>query len=382
MLELLNYELLRLVWWLLLGVLLIGYAIMDGFDLGVATLIPFIAKTDTEKRILINTVGPVWEGNQVWLLLGGGAIFAAWPMVYAVSFSGLYLAIMLLLATLILRPVAFKFRSKVEDKRWRMVWDICLFVSGLVPALVCGVAVGNAVLGIPFYLDETMLSHYTGSFFALFSPFALLTGLMSVFMIISHSTVYTAIKTEGSLQERALKIFNVSIIVTLVLYIVGMIFVKYFIEGYVITSTVDGSGPSAPLNKEVTKELGVYFTNLVTRPLALLSAALVFAGALFAKTMVAKKAFGKAFIGTSFMIAGIVSTAGNIMFPFILPSSLDPVSSLTVWDASSSHMTLLVMLVATLIFFPLIVLYTSWVYSVLRGKVTESTIENAEGDMY
>ncbi len=382
MLELLNYELLRIVWWLLLGVLLIGYAIMDGFDLGVATLMPFIAKDDTEKRILINSVGPVWEGNQVWLLLGGGAIFAAWPLVYAVSFSGLYLAIMLLLATLILRPVAFKFRSKVENKTWRTVWDICLFVSGLAPALVTGVAVGNAVLGIPFYFDSDLLSHYTGSFFALFSPFALLTGLMSVSMILTHSCVYTAIKTEGGLQERALKVFNVTVITTVVLYIIGAIFVKFFVEGYVITSAVDASGPSNPLNKEVTKELGVYFSNFASRPLALLSAVFVIAGAFVARMMVAKKAYGKAFIGTSFMIAGVVSTAGNIMFPFILPSSIDPVSSLTVWDASSSHLTLVVMLISTLIFFPLIVLYTSWVYSVLRGKVTKESLENAEGDVY
>ena len=151
-----TYEILRLIWWALLGILLIGFAVTDGFDLGAAILLPFVAKTDAERRVAINTVGPVWEGNQVWFILGGGAIFAAWPPLYAVAFSGFYLAMFLVLCALILRPVAFKFRSKLAHPTWRSIWDWALFVAGLVPSLVFGVAFGNVLEGAPFRFDETL----------------------------------------------------------------------------------------------------------------------------------------------------------------------------------------------------------------------------------
>ena len=162
----LDYEFLRIVWWGLLGVLLIGFTLTDGFDLGVATLLPFVARTDAERRMTINTVGPTWEGNQVWFILGGGTIFAAWPFVYAVAFSGFYLAMFLVLAALILRPVGFKYRSKRASAGWRASWDWALFVGGFVPALVFGVAVGNVMLGAPFRLDDDLRSTYLGSLLA------------------------------------------------------------------------------------------------------------------------------------------------------------------------------------------------------------------------
>src|SRR5271168_1082139 len=175
-----EYEVFRVIWWALLGVLLIGLAVMDGFDLGAAMLMPIIGKTDAERRVVLNTVGPVWEGNQVWLILGAGAIFAAWPMLYAVAFSGFYFAMLLLLVSLILRPVGFKYRSKLENHGWRNFWDGALFVGGLVPALVYGVAFGNVLQGVPFTFDNFLRLTYSGSFFALFNPFALLTGIISV----------------------------------------------------------------------------------------------------------------------------------------------------------------------------------------------------------
>ena len=162
--ELISYETLRLVWWLLIGVLLIGFAITDGFDLGTGMLLPFAGKTDLERRVIINSIGPVWEGNQVWLILGGGAIFAAWPQLYAVSFSGFYLAMFVILVALILRPVAFKFRSKREDASWRARWDIALFIGGFVPALIFGVAMGNVLQGVPFRFSDDMHIFYEGSF--------------------------------------------------------------------------------------------------------------------------------------------------------------------------------------------------------------------------
>ena len=199
----LDYATLRLIWWLLLGILLIGFAVMDGFDLGVATLLPAVARTDEERRIVLNVIGPVWEGNQVWLILGGGAIFAAFPPLYAVSFSGFYIAMFLILVALILRPVGFKFRSKVPDPRWRAAWDWALFVSGLVPALVFGVAMGNVLLGVPFHFDDTLRIFYEGGLFGLLTPFALLCGLVSVAMLVMHGAAMLAMKTSGAIAERA-----------------------------------------------------------------------------------------------------------------------------------------------------------------------------------
>ena len=201
---LLSYTVLRVIWWALLGILLIGFAIMDGFDLGVAMLLPFVAKRDIDRRIVINSVAATWEGNQVWLVLGAGAIFAAWPTLYAVAFSGFYLAMMLVLFPLIMRPVGFKFRSKIADRRWRQFWDWTLFVSGFVPVLVFGVAIGNVLQGAPFYFDTDMRMFYTGSFLQLLNPFALLCGLTSVAMLAMHGGLYLAIKCSDEIRTRAI----------------------------------------------------------------------------------------------------------------------------------------------------------------------------------
>ncbi len=201
--NLINYEVLRLIWWLLLGVLLIGFAVTDGFDLGVATLLPFVGRTDVERRVVINTIGPVWEGNQVWLILGGGAIFAAWPPLYAVSFSGFYLAMFAILAALILRPVGFKYRSKRDSEAWRKGWDWALFVGGFVPALIFGVAVGKTLQGVPFRLDEDLRIFYDGTFFGLINPFALLCGLLSVAMLVTHGATWLQHEADGAVADRA-----------------------------------------------------------------------------------------------------------------------------------------------------------------------------------
>src|ERR1019366_8016370 len=226
-----EYMILRLIWWAVLGVLLIGIAVMDGFDLGTAILLPVIGRTDMDRRIMINTVGPVWEGNQVWLILGGGAIFAAWPALYAVAFSGFYLAMLLLLCALILRPVGFKFRSKLEGTHWRAVWDTALFVGGLVPALVFGVAFGNVLQGVPFRFDDTLRMTYTGTLWGLFNPCALLCGLVSVSMLTMHGAVWLACKTEGAVRERAQRAGVVAAFLLVVLFILGGIWAAQ-LDGY------------------------------------------------------------------------------------------------------------------------------------------------------
>ena len=192
---LIEYDVLRVIWWALLGILLVGFAVTSGFDLGVSILLPFVATHDVERRVVINSVGPVWEGNQVWLVLGAGAIFAAWPPLYAVSFSGFYLAMLAAMFALVLRPVGFKYRSKRDASAWRNGWDWALFVGGFVPTLIFGVAIGNVLMGAPFRLDETLRMTYTGSFLALLHPFALLCGLVSVAMVVMHGANWLLLKT-------------------------------------------------------------------------------------------------------------------------------------------------------------------------------------------
>ena len=372
----LDYETLRVIWWLLLGVLLIGFAVMDGFDLGVGILLPFVARRDAERRVAINTVGPVWEGNQVWLILGAGAIFAAWPPLYATAFSGFYIAMFLVLAALILRPVGFKFRSKVADPRWRRVWDGCLFLGGFVPALIFGVAVGNAIQGVPFRFDERLLSIYEGGFFGLLNPFALLAGVTSLAMLTLHGACYLAAKTHDPIAGRARRAGSLAAVVFFAAFALAGLWVLLGLEGYALVSEARPDGPSYPLAKEVARApwAAVYDT----RPWALAAPALGFAGVGLAALLLRAGRAKAALAVNGAGIAGVIATPGLLMFPFMLPSSLDPNSSLIVWDSSSSHLTLFIMLIATAIFLPLIILYTSWVYHVMRGKVTEADVESSD----
>ncbi|CAN7191191.1 cytochrome d ubiquinol oxidase subunit II [Rhizobium sp. LjRoot30] len=380
--ELIDYETLRFIWWLLLGVLLIGFAVTDGFDLGVGTLLPFVAKTDTERRIAINTIGPVWEGNQVWLILGGGAIFAAWPPLYAVSFSGFYLAMFAILFALILRPVGFKYRSKRDSARWRNNWDWALFVGGFVPSLIFGVAVGNVLQGVPFRFADDMRIFYEGSFFGLLNPFALLCGLLSVSMLIMHGSAWLALKASGPVAERAGRFGSVAALVTIVLFALGGLCLWAGVDGYRITSEISTAGPSNPLFKTVATESGAWFANYSARPWLWLAPAFGFLGALAAFFGLRARREVSTLLFSKLSIFGIISTVGVSMFPFILPSSLDPRSSLTVWDASSSHLTLFIMLAVTTFFLPIIVVYTSWVYKVLWGKVDEASVTEKGGHAY
>ncbi len=370
---LLDYTTLRVIWWLLLGVLLIGFAVMDGFDLGVGALLPFVAKTDEERRLVINTVGPVWEGNQVWLVLGGGAIFAAWPPLYAVSFSGFYLAMFVILFALILRPVGFKYRGKMPSQRWRNNWDWALFIGGFIPALIMGVAVGNVLLGVPYHFDDTQRIWYTGTFFGLLTPFALLAGLLSVAMLVAHGAAMLVIKTDGPVADRSARYGSIAAILSFVLFAVAGAWVAFGLPGYAITSPVVSDGASNPLLKTVElSAAGGWLHNYSTMPATILAPVVGLLGALASAVLLRKRRGGLAFIASGASIAGIIFTVGFAIFPFLLPSSSQPGSSLTLWDASSSHLTLWIMLLATVVFLPLIIAYTTWVYRVLKGKTTLS----------
>jgi cytochrome d ubiquinol oxidase subunit II len=370
----LDYETLRLIWWALLGVLLIGFAIMGGMDLGIGTLLPFVARTDEERRVLLNLSGPTWEGNQVWLILGGGAIFAAFPPLYAVSFSGFYIAMIAILLALILRPVGFKFRGKVENTRWTTTWDWALFVGGFVPSLVFGVAVGNLFLGAPFRLDDTLRTVYEGNFFGLLTPFALLAGLISLGMLIVQGATTIVMRTEGAMTERARWVGRTAALTTAVLFILGGLVALFLLSGYKVTSVIDPAGPSNPLLKTVVVEPGAWAANYTLIPWMIVAPILAVLGCLVAWWALGARLKLVAWLGSSGAIFGIISTAGLSLFPFFLPSSIDPRSSLTLWDASSSQMTLFIMLLVTVFFLPIILIYTAWVFRVMRGTVTTTSL--------
>ncbi|OUL99000.1 cytochrome d ubiquinol oxidase subunit II [Variovorax sp. JS1663] len=380
--ELMSYEALRFIWWLLIGVLLIGFAVTDGFDLGANMLLPFAGRSDLERRVIINSVGPVWEGNQVWLILGGGAIFAAWPQLYAVSFSGFYLAMFAVLVPLILRPVAFKFRSKRDEPAWRARWDWTLFVTGLVPSLIFGVAMGNVLQGVPFRLESDMRIFYEGSFLALLNPFALLCGLVSVAMLLMHGSAWLMLKAQGPVAERARSYGSVAALLTLVLYALAGLVMWSWIDGYRVTGALPTGGPSNPLLKTVAHQPGAWFANFAAHPWLWAAPGLGLVGPLLAFVGMRARREGLALLASALGIAGIILGVGASMFPFILPSSLDPRASLTVWDSSSSHLTLFIMLVVTAIFIPIIVAYTSWVYKVLWGKVDADAIRDERTHAY
>jgi cytochrome d ubiquinol oxidase subunit II len=377
-----DYFTLKVIWWLFVCVLLIGFAVMDGFDMGVAALLPFVARNDSQRRVLINAIGPTWEGNQVWFITAGGALFAAWPMVYATAFSGLYWALLLVLFALFLRPVGFDYRSKVDDPRWRNAWDWGLFVGGAVPALIFGVAFGNLLQGVPFEMDRFMRSTYTGTFWQLLNPFALLAGVVSLTMLIMHGAVFMQMRTEGELNARARKAVRLFGIVFVAAFIVAGIWQFKAIDGYQIVSMPDPGSVVTPLDKTVQVTPDGWQQNFAKHPPTLAAPVAAFAGALLAMILSAAGRPGFAFIFSGASLAGVIMTAAVAMFPFVMPSSTVPDVSLTAYDAVSSHRTLNLMFIAVVIFLPIVLAYTSWVYHVLRGKITEEKIKAEEHSAY
>ncbi|MFZ5483706.1 MAG: cytochrome d ubiquinol oxidase subunit II [Pseudomonadota bacterium] len=369
----LDYETLKLIWWLLVGVLLLGFAIMDGHDMGVGTLLPFVGKTDLERRVVINTVGPHWDGNQVWFITGGGAIFAAWPLVYATAFSGFYWAMLAVLWALFFRPVGFDYRSKIENATWRTTWDWGLFVGGFVPPVIFGVAFGNLLQGVPFHFDDNLVSYYTGSFWALLNPFALLAGVVSSAMITFQGANYLMHRTEGVIFERTRVWAIASGLAMVTTFILAGVFVGG-LPGYVITSVVEPGALPNPLDKTVAMQTGAWLGNFTAQPLLWALPGLGILAGLAGVALAWLRKPLTAFVASSLAMAGIIGTAGVALFPFVMPSSSHPDSSLTVWDSVSSHLTLGLMFWATVIFMPLIIIYTSWAYKVMSGKVTEQFI--------
>jgi cytochrome d ubiquinol oxidase subunit II len=378
----LDYEMLKFIWWILVGALLLGFAIMDGHDMGVGTLLPFVGKNDVERRIIINTVGPHWDGNQVWFITAGGAIFAAWPIVYAAAFSGFYWAMLAVLWAMFFRPVGFDYRSKIDNPTWRNTWDWGLFIGGMVPPLIFGVAFGNLLQGVPFHLDDSLRLFYTGSFWQLLNPFALLAGVVSSAMITFHGANYLMIRTEGGVFGRARTASLIFGVITLASFAAAGLWIANSIQGFIITSVIDPNALPDPLDKSVAIQAGAWLKNYSLYPVTELVPAAGFLGGLLALVAAWFRKPLLAFISSSVCMLGIIGTAGVSLFPFIMPSSSDPRSSLTVWDSVSSKMTLELMLGATVIFLPLIIIYTSWAYKKMSGKVTAAFININDKSAY
>ena len=331
-----DYEFLRFVWWILVCVLLIGFVVTDGFDMGVLNLLPFTGKKEVEKRIMINTIAPHWDGNQVWLLTAGGAMFAAWPTVYATSFSGFFIAMILVLAALFFRPVGFEYRAKIDSPTWRKAWDFGLFIGGFVPSLVFGVAFGNLLQGVPFEFNELQQPQYTGTFFELLNPFALLCGVISFTMLTTHGANWLQMKTTAELRERARTISQVGAFATLIMFVFAGVWL-FFKDGFVVTSVIDHNAPSNPIGKEVAVQAGAWFNNYKEMPILWLFPVLAVGSALLNIVFSKANRCGFAFLFSALTMAGVILTATIAMFPFVLPSISNPGMSLLMWDAVWSN---------------------------------------------
>jgi cytochrome d ubiquinol oxidase subunit II len=325
-------------------------------------------------------IGPAWEGNQVWFITGGGALFAAWPLVYSAAFSGFYWALLLVLFALFFRPVGFEYRSKLADPRWRRAWDWGLFVGGAVPSLVFGVAFGNLLQGVPFTLDDMLRPFYSGSFFGLLNPFALLTGVVSLAMLVMHGAVYLQMRTEGALARRARAAARIFGIVFIAAFVLAGIWQAFGGLGYRILTLPDPGTAFSPLAKTVEKDAGAWMANYAAHPWMWLAPVLAAGGGLLMLSSAGRG--GAALVFSAAALAGTILRAGFAMFPFVMPSSTFPNASLTAYDAVSSHSTLNLMFVAVVLFLPVVLLFTSWVYRVLRGKITEKRIREETHSVY
>lgn len=377
----LDYETLRLIWWLLIGIILVAFMVTDGFDMGVGCLLPLIARNDDERRVLINSVGAHWEGNQVWLILAGGALFAAWPRVYAAAFSGFYVAMILVLCALFFRPLAFDYRGKIVNSRWHALWDTGLVIGSLVPPVIFGVAFGNLFLGVPFAFTSQLHVEYFGSFWQLLSPFALLCGALSLMLVILQGSVWLQLKTDGIIRQRALSATSRSAMLVVLCFLLAGYWLWAGINGFVLLSQ-NANGPSNPLLKAVTILPGAWMNNFMHTPLLLIIPLLGMLFPMLTLYACTHRRIVWGFLFSSLTQACVIFTAGITLFPFVMPSSTHPLSSLTVWDSTSSQMTLSIMLIIVLIFLPIVLLYTLWSYYKMLGRINSETLRRHHHELY
>lgn len=333
-------------WFLLIAVLWVGYFILEGFDFGVGMLQRFVSRNEADRRAVLTTLGPVWDGNEVWLLVAGGATFAAFPEWYATLFSGFYLPLFLILVSLIVRGVAFEYRSKYGKAQWRQRWDLAILISSAIPALLWGVAFANIVRGVPIERAESGSLEYVGGFFNLLNPYALLGGVVTLTVFLTHGAVFLSLKTTGTIRDRAYEIAKIS----------GLIAALAAV-GFLTWTNL------------MLPEINSVVLALST------SVALLWVAGIFANL---KRREGWAFIYSAATIATFVSTLFFALYPRVMPSSLGAQFDLTISNASSTDYTLKVMTVVALIMTPLVLVYQGWTYWVFRKRVSASQIPNPE----
>ncbi|MFM5026310.1 cytochrome d ubiquinol oxidase subunit II [Aeromonas caviae] len=374
-----DYETLKVIWWGLVLFLLVGFVVMDGFDLGVGMLLPVVGKTDDERRVLLNSVGPVWEGNQVWLIAGAGTLFAAWPLVYAAAFSALYVPFMFLLFGLFLRPVGFDYRSKLPDPVWRRWWDRALVVGGLLPTLVFGATLGLVLQGLPFRFDAALRIHYGA--FAFHWPLLLTAMGTALALLLLHGASFLQCKIQGAIAARSARLALWLGPLASALFALGGVWLGEM-AGYRITAIGDLNGALTPLMKEVVAVPAGWLGNFVAHPVLW---AVPVLGLLLPLVCALASRFGKsglALVASGGACAAMMLTVAIALFPFVLPSSLDPASSLTLWDSTSSERTLLIMLGIVGVLMPVNIGYTLWVYRVVRGRVSAEQVRQHGHSLY
>ncbi len=370
------YTVLKLVWAGLLCVLLIGLGLMVGMDMGVGTLLRFVGRNDAERRTALNIIGPHWDGNQVWFILGGGAIFAAFPTLYATSFSVFYVVMILLLFSMILRPVAFEYRSKVDASTWRASWDWAFLASGFLPMFVYGAAFGNILQGVGYHFAWNGQYYQDSSFFSyLLNPFAILCGLMAVSLSVFQGGVMLMMRSENPIYSRAQGYARTGALVGAALFAIGGLWIRH-VRGFVLLEGQPGMPANPMQGQHVSMEAGAWLHNYVAHPVLWLLPVLglfsMVAGAVFVS---ASRPYLAWWTGVGSWV-GTIGTVGAAMFPFFMPSSTNPDQSLTIWNSSASQYGLICMLVVALIFVPLILCYTAWCYYVMGGKVRPENIIN------
>lgn len=375
-------SILQLLGWAVVGLVMILFALTGGFDFGAGILLPFIAKTDEERRVVVNTVGPTWDGNQVWLITAGGAIFAIWPRVYAASFSGLYFAFLAVLWALFFRPVAFEYRSKLQSTSWRSFWDWALFAGSFLPALLIGVAIGNFFLGLPFQYDPVTLRFFYGTsmqdanalvdLVGLLRPFALFFGVVSVALMMLQGSSYLAMRTSGLVYQRSRQVMMHVAWVLILLFIIGGVWVAN-IPGYHWASMANAL--NNPLSNVVTLSKGGWLHNYHVYPVLYLIPLIGCISALAVIYFARKERMLAAFVASSSALTSIICTMGIALFPFIMPSNTHPEQSLLVWNASSSIRSLLGIEIVGVLMVPIILYYTLFVYKKLWGRGEKMSVE-------
>lgn len=374
-----DYETLKLIWWGLVLFMLVGFVVMDGFDLGVAMLLPVVAKNDEERRVLLNSVGPVWEGNQVWLIAGAGALFAAWPLVYAAAFSALYVPFMFLLFGLFLRPVGFDYRSKLADPVWRRWWDRALVVGGLLPTLVFGATLGFLLQGLPFRFDAALRIHYGA--FDFHWPLLLTCMGTALALLLLHGASFLQCKTQGEIARRCARQSLWLGPLASGLFALGGVWLSQM-AGYRVLEIGDINGALTPLMKEVGVAQQGWLGNFVAHPWLWCVPALGLVLPMVSSLASARELPRTALLASGGACASMMLTIAIALFPFVLPSSLDPSSSLTLWDSTSSERTLFIMLGIVGVLMPINIGYTLWVYRVVRGKMSAQQIRQHGHSLY